>query len=379
MDEEFTDFKSGDPVHDIDLLDMTSNSKIPTQDPPPPKFSFSFSEGVPKIPALKKKSFIFPLDLELNTTNLLEIITTETKPTPWSLIENIEGLESQCKFLVDKGRLSQALRCKKHAETLGEIQKIKETKRIATERSDYETAIRYRNIISQLEKQLSTVEEIEDWLKEYKETTLQDLCDQIVQEQGEGMGRVFKSKFIFPEIKKSTDIELAQGVMSQAQQYTSVKHILNEQPGIFQTQSKLILNKINEELCKAMGIIFKIKPLLPTMGKDEDLQVYLKALPEVFFVAERLQKVIQLVGIEKEFKEILAEIQLNWDEIKDLVCKVEEKIRYETGESVCGICLFANKGLAMLCSSYFHVTCINFWINRVSVEPPQLVLGNNFN
>ena len=190
---------------------------------------------------------------------------------------------------------------------------------------------------------------------------------------------MFKSKFFFPDIKKSTDIELAQTIMAQAQQYTSVKHILNEQPGKFQTQSKLILDKINEELCKAMRILFKIKPLLPTMDKDEDLQVYLKALPEVFLVGERLRKVIQLVGIEKEFKQILAEIQLNWDEIRDLVWKVEGKIRYETGEFVCGICLFANKGLPMLCSSYFHVTCINFWINRVSVEPPHLVIGNNFN
>lgn len=379
MEEEFTDFKSGDPAHDIDLLDMSSNSKSSAQDENLPKFSFSFSEGLPKIPSLKKKSFIFPLDLELNTSNLLEIITTESKPTPWSLLENIEGLNTHCKYLMEKGRLSQALRCKKHAETLAEIQKIKETKRIATERADYETAIQYRNIISQLEKQLSTVEEIEDWLKDYKETTLQDLFDQIVSEQGAEAGKLFKSKFLFPEIKSSNDVEVAQGVMSLASQFLSVKHILKEQPGVFQSQTKLILNKINEELCRAMSILFKIKPLLSGMDKDEELQVYLKALPEVFFLAERLKKVIQLVGIEKEFQQILAEIQLNWDEIKDLAGKVEGKAKYENGEVTCGICLFANKGLVMLCSSYFHVTCINFWINRVSVEPPQLVIANNLN
>jgi hypothetical protein len=373
MEDDFSEFKSGDPIHDIDLLDTSSWPRESSK-----AFSFSFSEVIPKHPALKKKSFVFPLDLELNASNLLEMISTESKPTPWSLLENIEGLNSLCKKLVDNGRLTQALRCKKHSETVSEIQRIKEVKRIATERGDYETAIQYRNLVAQLEKQLSPVEEIEEWLKEQKDTTLNDLKEQAA-ELGPETLEMFKEKFIWPEIQKSSDIEKAQIVLNNALQFIYLKKILKNQLQSFVSQTKTVLVKVNDELCKAMSVLFKLKPFWKDVGNDEEVLMFMKALPEVFFIAARLKKVVSLTGLDHEFQKIIAEVFFNWEEIKTFLPKIANEGKYEHGENVCGVCLFAGKGLVMLCSSYFHVTCINFWINRISVDPPLLVPASNFN
>lgn len=376
MDDEFSEFKSGDPATDIDLLDMSSWSKSSSI---PGAFSSSISEGIPKVPALKKKSFLFPLDLEINTQNLLEMISTETKPTAWSLIENIEGLNTLCKKLVEDGRLEQALKCMKHAETVGEIQRVNEIKRKATDRGDYETAIQYRNLVTKLKEQLSNVEEIEEWLKDYKEQTIQSLFDVILQEMGLDVAASFKEKFVMPSVHKSIDIENAQVVMNNALQFLNLKRMLRANLEQFIVQSKTLLAKVNEEFCRAMSVFFKLKPFWNSVVADEELQVFLKGIMEVYFIAVRIKKVIVLVGLEKEFHKILAEVFLNWDEIKEFLPKGGNEGKNDANEKICGICLYSSKQLVMLCSSYFHITCINFWINRISTDPPLLLQSSTYN
>ena len=384
MDDEFTEFRSGDTVAEIDLLDLNSfssgsrpvgQSKSASADDSTPSV-FSFSEdSLSKKPVSKKRTFIFPYDLDLNTDNLLKIAVSEnqsTKPTAWTIIENIEELNVLSRRLVEKGRLAQGLRCKKHAETVGEMTRIKEIKRLAADREDYDTAVQYRNLLNTLEKQLCSAEEIEEWLKDYSDTTLSDLEASVRQTMGEEAALEFKERFALPEITKSSDIEAAQAVMASAQHYITVKNILKEQTSVFIQQTQQVLQKINEELSKALTILYKLKSRFLELAEDNEFQNYVKAIPEVYFIGIKLSKVISLCNSTRAFDKILQEIGMNWEECKDLLSKRSYECKNEKEESVCALCLFSSKNMVMLGSSYFHVPCINFWINRVSTEPPKL-------
>lgn len=380
MDDDFTEFRSAGYVAEADLLGLSSSSSLIKRQQSDESYSSSFifnssSEGLPRPPSIKKKTFVFPYDLDLNATNLLEIATNETtkKPTPWSLMEDIEGLNKLAKELATNGRLNHSLRCKKHAEIVGEMMRIKEIKRIATERADYDTAIQYRNLLGQLEKQLSNATEIEEWLKDHKETTLIDLENKVRKAMGEEAALEFKDKFVFPDIKKSSDIENAQAIMISAQHYINVKTILKDQVSVFFQQTHQILQKISEELSKAITIFYKLKPHLAVLSEDSELQIYIKALPEVYFISLRLSKVISYCNSTRAFEKILYEISQNWDECKDFLNSNVPDFKNECNENVCGLCLFGCKNLVLLCGGYFHVACINFWINRISTDPPKLI------
>ena len=381
MEDEFTEFRSAESIAEIDLLELNSSgSNFQQQHKSKVVYSsFSFeTDEEPKRAASKKKMFVFPYDLDLNSNSLLEAASIEnnSKPSAWSLMENIEGLDKLASGLVENGRLSQSLKCKKHAETVGEIMRIKEIKRIAADREDYDTAIQYRNLLVQLEKQLCSADEIEEWLKEYKDTTLADLENYVKQNLGEEVAAKFKEKFVLPEIKKSSDIETAQNIMASAQQFIMVKTILKDQISTFSSQCQIILQKISEELSKAITILFKLKPHFPELIEDNELKTYMKALPEVYNIGKKLSKIINFCNLTKTFEKILCEISHNWDECKEFINTSNTEFKNEYGENICGICLFSSKGLVMLCSSFFHVSCINFWINRISTDPPKLITVN---
>ena len=288
------------------------------------------------------------------------------------MIENVEGLNSLASKLAENGRFLQSLRCKKHAETIGEMIRIKEIKRIAAEREDYDTAIQYRNLLSQLEKQLSSANEIEEWLLQYKETTLKDLEDKVKKTMGEATVLEFKEKFVLSEIRTSSDIEAAMGIMASANHYIKVKSILKDQTSIFFSQTSLILQKINGELSKAITILYKLRSHLLELSSDVDLQNYIKAISEVYFIALKLSKIICFCNSTKSFEKILCEISQNWDELKELIKTNSFDTKTDPNEPFCAICLFASKNLVMLCNTHFHPACINFWINRVSTDPPKL-------
>jgi hypothetical protein len=373
MDDEFTEFKSAESVSEVNLLDFSTNSdNYSKKNVTGSIFPSITSEVIQKPFGLKKKTFIFPLDLDISSSLILSPPKTN-KPSAWSLMEDIEGLNTLSKDLVTNGRLGQGLKCKKHAETIGEMIRIKEIKRIAAEREDYDTAVQYRNLLAQLEKQLCTAEEIEEWLKDYKETTLYDLEAQVKKSMGDEIALEFKEKFVFPDIKKSSDIEAAQLIMLSAQHYIKVKSVLKDQTSVFFQQTHLILQKINEELSKAITILYKLKPHFPELTEDTELQTYIKALPEIYFIGTKLSKIISFCNFTKAFEKILCEIAHNWDECKGIIKANAIEIKTEIGDNICGLCYFFGKSLVILGGSFFHVGCINFWINRVSTEPPKSI------
>ena len=376
MEDEFTEFRSGEVLSNFDLLGLNNLQSGKVLKKSSESLAFTFEDGeLEKRPVGKKKIFVFPYDLDLNADNLKKIASSEannSKYTPWDIMENIEELNVLAKKLVENGRLIQALRCKKHTETVGEMVRIKEIKRIAAEREDYDTAIQYRNLLNTLEKQLCNAEEIQEWLNDYSETTLADLESTVKKTMGPEAALEFHEKFSFPDIEKSSDIEASQSIFSSAQHYIQVKSILKDQSAIFFQQSQQVLQKVNEELSKAITILYKLRPHFSELTEDLDLQTYIKAIPEVYYIGIKLSKIISFCNSTKNFEKILQEISHNWEECKDFL-KVESfDCKSEKDENICGLCLFSSKNLVMLCSSYFHVACINFWINRISTEPPKL-------
>ena len=381
MDDEFTEYISDDTVPAIDSLDPHScstesipngHSKIPNDE----DSIFYFSEEIlAKKPPKKRKVFIFPYNPYLNTDNLLKIAASEnnniSKPTACSLTENIDKLNELSRRLVEKGRFLQALRCKKHMETVGEMTRIKEIKRFATDREDYDTAIQYRNLLKTLETHLCSSEEIEEWLKDYSDTSLSDLEANLRQTMGEEAALEFRNRFALPEIINPSDIEAAQAVMASAHHYFAVKNILKEQNSVFILQTQQVLQKINKELSKALTILDTLKTHLTELTEDNEFQVYVKAIPDVYFIGLKLSRVISFCNYTKTFEKILQEIESNWEECKDYISKRNFQCKNEKDERVCAVCMFASKDMVILGSSYFHVPCINFWINRISTEPPQ--------
>jgi hypothetical protein len=179
-----------------------------------------------------------------------------------------------------------------------------------------------------------------------------------------------------PVILTSADIETAQAVVGSARHYCEVKAVLKEQQASFLQQTQLVLQKVSEELSKAITVLYKLKPQLSALAEDVELKSYLKALPEVYFIALRLSKVLQLCCLAKPFEHSLGEISQHWEECKDFLPGAVPEFRSEDGSLLCGLCLFGSSQLVLLCSSHFHVACVNFWINRVSTEPPRLCTAN---
>ncbi|CAG9330334.1 unnamed protein product [Blepharisma stoltei] len=392
MEDEFTEFKSSTTVFDVDLLEFRENSpgikpqkRFPFSeqlDAPAPVPAQSNDENFPQPPSIKKKQFIFPSDFNLDIAPIsgesildlhLPIQPVEVeKLNPWTLLDDSEGLKKLSVSLLSQGRLDEALKCRKHSETLKEIERIKEIKSMAAEREDYDTAIQYRNILIQLEKELSSPDEIENWIKDKKELTLKELEEKVTVSYGSEAGREFAEKFVYPEVKTSLDIENIKEIFLKAQFYCEIKKILSNQSAAFLSQSQLVLQKISEELKRAVIILNKLKPSITTLDKDEDLKTYLKGLSEVYQIYERLHFAVEIVGTLKSLEFYSKDIPLSWSECGNLFNYDIPKLRLsKLSDKFCTVCLFPISQSVMLSGSNYHSACANFWVNRISTDPPR--------
>lgn len=195
--------------------------------------------------------------------------------------------------LIEQGRLDEAIKCYEHAEILEEIDRVKLLKENATDKEDYELAIQYKDLLTNLDHQLCTSKELEKWIKPFKNTNFKDLENSVIKEFGEDSGIEFHEKFHMKEITCSLDIHDTKQIFVNAQAYFIISQKLVNNIEIFSQQSDLILDKIFEDLGVGKDILLRLKYKLPELTNDIEFQTYSRAIIEVFSIAERMEHIFK--------------------------------------------------------------------------------------
>jgi len=347
MENDFSEFQS---VKNPDLLGLSESSSFP------------------QPPAIVRKSFVFPSG-DLTSITDLEFPSPSPSKSAWEYIDNCEAMTNLSYSLYFQGRLHQALLAMQHAEKLNHIQKLKELKAQAAEREDYDSALQYRNTINLVEKELQTVEEVEKWLSEEKGKSLSDIAESLNSEEQNS----FWSKFKLPEVKGSVDIERAIEQVNKAEIYIKVKSLIKTHQSFFVYETFRVLNAVKNELKKSLKILAKLKPFLRRI-EDEELSVYTKGLEQVYLVGARVSEIIKYFELP-ELAKLCEEIKKTWFDCETYL-KLETsvpKICFAS-ETLCSICFCPVESPTKLCGASFHPTCINFWINRITTDPPKIKL-----
>jgi hypothetical protein len=138
---------------------------------------------------------------------------------------------------------------------------------------------------------------------------------------------------------------------------------VHHQQEAFKKQSELMIAKLSDEMHKAKLIFESVKT--DHFIDDVSYTTYCRGLREVCKVARRLHSSVQTVNAMLD----LGVLQKDLCELPSLGVK-EEELR---DQELCGLCLSATEeALVTMHHSSCHLTCANFWLNRVSTEAPRL-------